>query len=163
MPFAFSLLPESLFSSHRLNILSTQSTPFTSLRYPTHITNLLPSVQRLLALNRTLTNTNYQTPTHTSSKMSSRYSNAKPVVHQAPASINSGYSASSGSYGSSRSSSTVRSVSPSDEAYLRVYGAADHQSTMRHTSSGVTVINRRQTGYEAHAPSPTYTGSYARA
>ncbi|KAK2033976.1 hypothetical protein LX32DRAFT_724694 [Colletotrichum zoysiae] len=97
-------------------------------------------------------------------KMSSRYSNTKPVVHQAPASINSGYSASSGgSYGSSRSSSTVRSVSPSDEAYLRVYGAADHQSTMRHTSSGVTVINRRQTGYEAHAPSPTYTGSYARA
>ncbi|KAK2043747.1 hypothetical protein LZ31DRAFT_595313 [Colletotrichum somersetense] len=80
--------------------------------------------------------------------MSSRYSNAKPVVHQAPASINSGYSASSGG---------------SDETYLRVYGAADHQSTMRHTSSGVTVINRHQTGYEAHAPSPTYTGSYARA
>ncbi|KAK1994614.1 hypothetical protein LX36DRAFT_713731 [Colletotrichum falcatum] len=79
--------------------------------------------------------------------MSSRYSNPKPVVHQAPASINSGYSASSGS----------------DEAYLRVYGAADHQSTMRHTSSGVTVINRRQTGYEAHAPSPAYTGSYTRA
>ncbi|KAK2017145.1 hypothetical protein LZ32DRAFT_654979 [Colletotrichum eremochloae] len=94
--------------------------------------------------------------------MSSRYSNAKPVVHQAPASINSSYSASSGSYASSRSSSTARSVSPSDEAYLRVYGAADHQSTMRHTTSGVTIINRRQTGYEPHAPSPKYTGSYSR-
>ncbi|GJC84365.1 hypothetical protein ColLi_07203 [Colletotrichum liriopes] len=94
--------------------------------------------------------------------MSSRYSNAKPVVHQAPASINSGYSASSASYGSSRSSSTARSVSPSDEAYLRVYGASDHQSSMKHTTAGVTVINRNQSGYEAYAPSPNYTGSYSR-
>ncbi|GKT41488.1 uncharacterized protein ColSpa_01669 [Colletotrichum spaethianum] len=94
--------------------------------------------------------------------MSSRYSNAKPVVHQAPASISSGYSASSASYSSSRSSSTPRSVSPSDEAYLRVYGASGHQSSMRHTSSGVTVINRHQSGYEAYAPTPDYTGSYSR-
>ncbi|KAK1624057.1 hypothetical protein BDP81DRAFT_438582 [Colletotrichum phormii] len=93
--------------------------------------------------------------------MSSRYSTSKPVVHQAPASISSAYSASTGSYASSRGSSTPRSISPGDEGYLRVYGADQHRSGIKH-GSGVTVINRKQSGYDAHAPSPHYGGGYSR-
>ncbi|KXH68829.1 hypothetical protein CSAL01_00097 [Colletotrichum salicis] len=94
--------------------------------------------------------------------MSSRYSTSKPVVHQAPASISSAYSASTGSYASSRGSSTPRSISPGDEGYLRIYNADQHLAGIKHGSSGVTVINRKQSGYDAHAPSPHYGGGYSR-
>ncbi|KAK1546757.1 hypothetical protein CPAR01_00724 [Colletotrichum paranaense] len=98
---------------------------------------------------------------NTKHNMASRYSSSKPVVHQAPASISSAYSASTGSYASSRGSSTPRSISPSDEAYLRVYGADQHRAAIKE-NSGVTIINRKQAGYDAHAPSPHYGGGYSR-
>ncbi|KAK1720330.1 uncharacterized protein BDZ83DRAFT_454590 [Colletotrichum acutatum] len=98
---------------------------------------------------------------NTEHTMASRYSSSKPVVHQAPASISSAYSASTGSYASSRGSSTPRSISPSDEAYLRVYGADQHRAAIKE-NSGVTIINRKQSGYDAHAPSPHYGGGYSR-
>ncbi|EXF73418.1 hypothetical protein CFIO01_12933 [Colletotrichum fioriniae PJ7] len=98
---------------------------------------------------------------NTKHTMASRYSSSKPVVHQAPASISSAYSASTGSYASSRGYSTPRSISPSDEAYLRVYGADQHRAAIKE-NSGVTIINRKQSGYDAHAPSPHYGGGYSR-
>ncbi|OHE99881.1 hypothetical protein CORC01_04782 [Colletotrichum orchidophilum] len=93
--------------------------------------------------------------------MSSRNSTTKPVIHHAPASISSAYSASTGSYASTRGSSTPRSISPSDETCLRVYLADQHRAGMKH-GSGVTIVNRKQSGYDAHAPSPKYGGGYSR-
>ncbi|OBR10562.1 hypothetical protein CH63R_06254 [Colletotrichum higginsianum IMI 349063] len=114
------------------------------------------AITTITTSNTSNTITALTTTTTTSRKMSSRYSNAKPVVHQAPASINSDYS--SRSYGSS----APRSVSRGDEAYLRVYGASGHQATIRHTAPGVTVINRNQTSQEIDAPTPPYVGGYSR-
>ncbi|KAL0934785.1 uncharacterized protein CTRU02_209376 [Colletotrichum truncatum] len=84
-----------------------------------------------------------------------------PIIHQTAPSVSSRYTASSGSYPSSNASYTPRSMSPSDEISLRVYGADQHMSTMKN-SSRVTVVNRKQSGYEHGAPSPHYGGSYVR-
>lgn len=89
------------------------------------------------------------------------------VIHQTAPSISSGYTASSGSSSSSyashssRGSSTPRSLSPSDDITLRVYGAAGHASTMR-INPGVTVFNHNQAGSESGAPSPGYGGGFPR-
>ncbi|KAF9876913.1 hypothetical protein CkaCkLH20_05759 [Colletotrichum karsti] len=84
------------------------------------------------------------------------------IIHQTAPSISSGYTASSssGSY-ASYDSSTPRSMSPSDEVSLRVYGADKHTSSMRN-GRNVTVVNRNQPGYEYGAPSPSYGSSFAR-
>ncbi|WYZ43880.1 hypothetical protein EsH8_VII_000316 [Colletotrichum jinshuiense] len=93
--------------------------------------------------------------------MSGYSSNKTVVIHQTAPSISSAYTASSGYYASSNESRTPRSMSPGDEADIRVFGADGHKATVKN-NKGVTIVNRHQTGYDSYAPSPSYGGGYAR-